>query len=85
MYVTVYMLCMLCMLCMLFSVRGDKRVAGAGEYEGMIIGASRSYDTHCGCESCVRRKRCRWEENGVPFGWECGVCCFGAYPTMCKR
>ena len=78
-----YMLCMLCMLCMLFSVRGDKRVAGAGRYEGMISGASRSYDTHCG--PCVRRKRCRWEENCVPFGLEHGVCCFGAYPTVCKR
>ena len=78
-----YMVCMLCMLCMLFSVRGDKRVAGAGRYEGMISGASRSYDTHCG--PCVRRKRCRWEENCVPFGWEHGVCCFGAYPTVCKR
>ena len=41
MYVCMY-------VCMLFSVRGDKRVAGAGRYEGMISGASRSYDTLVG-------------------------------------
>ena len=48
MYVCMYV-CYVCMyVCMLFSVRGDKRVAGAGRYEGMISGASRSYDTLVG-------------------------------------
>ena len=35
-------------------------------------------DTHCGCECCVRHKRCRWKGDGVPFEWKCGVWCFGA-------